>query len=437
MKFITQPEMKIPVHKECDILICGGGPAGFGAAMGAAKAGKKVVLIERNNILGGMATAGLMSHWTGNTEGPVLNELLARAQSAEKDYNYFGDKILKAKFIIDHEKLSLIMIKMLKEVGVDVMFYTLVSDVIMTNKHINGVIIESKSGRQAILAKRIIDATGDGDVAAKAGASFYIGREDDNAMQPVTLMIQVAGVDYDRAIFPGEFEDNVKVPLGNIQDLAHDYFENPMGHVLLYPSPIKGVVTVNMTNLTGVDGTDINQISNSEAELRLQIERIVPFLQKYAPGYEKCYLYRTASMIGVRETRHFECEYTVTEEDIAEAKIFDDWIATRCYFNFDIHNIEGAGLDKNGKQNEFTQTQKYTLPMRALIPLEIENLLLAGRSIGGTHVAHSNFRAMAICLNIGQGAGICAAASIDEEAPIRQTQYSSVRKELSRQGVEV
>ncbi|MGR5061439.1 FAD-dependent oxidoreductase [Photobacterium sp. DNB22_13_2] len=437
MRFVTQPEVKIPVNKECDILICGGGPAGFGAAMGAAKAGKKVVLIERNNVLGGMATAGLMSHWTGNTEGPVLNELLERAQTAENDYNYFGDKVLKAKFIIDHEKLSLTMIKMLKEAGVDVMFYTLVSDVIMAENHIEGVIIESKSGRQAILAKRIIDATGDGDVAAKAGAPFYIGRESDSAMQPVTLMMQVAGVDYDRAIFPGEFEDNVKVPKGYIQDLAHDYFDNPMGHVLLYPSTTKGVVTVNMTNLTGVDGTDIDQISNSEAELRLQIERIVPFLQEYAPGYEKCYLYRTASMIGVRETRHFECEYTVTEEDIAEARIFDDWIATRCYFNFDIHNIEGAGLDENGKQNEFTQTQKYTLPMRALIPLEIENLLLAGRSIGGTHVAHSNFRAMAICLNIGQGAGVCAAMSIDEGASLRKTKYLPVRSELTRQGVVV
>lgn len=437
MKYITEPAREIPVAKECDVLVCGGGPAGFGAAIGAARAGQKVILIERNSIIGGMATAGLMSHWTGNTEGPLLDDLLERARGTSTDYNYFGEKILQSKFIIDHEKLSLTMLKMLDEEGIEVMFYTQIADVIMQGNNILGVIVENKSGRQAVLAGKTIDATGDGDVACRAGAPYQLGRECDNAMQPVTLMMQVSGVDYSRAIFPGEFEDNIEVPLGRIQDLAHACFENPMGHVLLYPSAIDGVVTVNMTNVTGVDGTDNSEISRSQVTLRLQVEKIIDFLHQYAPGYEQCRLYRTASMIGVRETRHFSCEYTITEEDIEQAKVFDDWIATRCYFNFDIHNIEGSGLDKNGRQNEFIQTERYTIPMRSLIPLKIENLLLAGRSIGGTHMAHSNFRAMAICLNIGQGAGICAAIANKNNSTLRNNFYPDVRKELTRQGVAV
>ncbi|MDV7105103.1 FAD-dependent oxidoreductase [Vibrio sp. TH_r3] len=437
MKSVIEPQRTIPVSRECDVLICGGGPSGFGAAMGAAKAGQKVVLIERNNIIGGMATAGLMSHWTGDSEGPVLDKLLSAAQVAEKDYHYFGDKVLKSKFIIDHEKLSLTMMKMLKEHDVEIMFYTQICDVVMEGNVLNGVIVENKSGRHAVLAKKIIDATGDGDVAAKAGVPYQLGRENDEAMQPVTLMLQVSGVDYERAIFPGEFEDNIEVPKGKIQDLAHEYFENPMGHVLLYPSTVEGIVTVNMTNITGVNGTDDKQISNAEVKLRLQVEKIITFLQKYAPGYEKCRIYRTASMIGVRETRHFETEYAITEQDISEARVFDDWIATKCYFNFDIHNIEGAGLDANGKQNEFNQKKKYTIPMGSIVPLAIENLLLAGRSIGGSHVAHSNFRAMAICLNIGQGAGVCAAIANQDKSLVRKTNYKNIRTALVKQGVSV
>lgn len=437
MKFITEQARDIPVTKECDVLVCGGGPAGFGAAIGAAKAGQQVILIERNSIIGGMATAGLMSHWTGNTEGPVLDELLERARSSHTDYNYFGSKILKSKFIIDHEKLSLEMLKMLNEHNVEILFYTQICDVIMDGDSLTGVIIENKSGRQGVLANKVIDATGDGDIAWRAGVPYQLGRETDKAMQPVTLMIQVSGVDYSRAIFPGEFEDNITVPKGKIQDLAHNYFENPMGHVLLYPSTVDGIVTVNMTNVTGVNGTDNTEISQSQIKLRLQVEKIIDFLREYAPGYENCRLYRTASMIGVRETRHFKCEYTITEEDIEEAVIYDDWIATRCYFNFDIHNIEGSGLDKHGRQNDFVQTERYTIPMRSLIPLRVENLLLAGRSIGGTHMAHSNFRAMAICLNIGQGAGVCAAIANKNKTKLRDSYYPEIRSELEKQGVTV
>lgn len=135
--------------------------------------------------------------------------------------------------------------------------------------------------------------------------------------------------------------------------------------------------------------------------------RIVKFLREYAPGYENCFIISSASLIGIRETRHFKGKYTLNEEDILSARVFDDWAVKDAYFNFDIHNIEGAGLDKNGAQHKFSQTKGYTVPYRCLVPEKAEGLLLAGRCISGTHKAHSNYRVMPICVGMGEGGRLC------------------------------
>jgi hypothetical protein len=140
-------------------------------------------------------------------------------------------------------------------------------------------------------------------------------------------------------------------------------------------------------------------------------------------------------MLGVRETRHFEGLYIVQKEDIESARVFDDWIATRCFFNFDIHSLTGPGLDPNGAQNDFSQKRKYTLPFRALVPRSVDGLLFAGRNISGTHVAHSNFRAMAIALNIGQGAGVAAALCAQEGKQPREMDVEAIQSKLMSQGV--
>ena len=181
-----------------------------------------------------------------------------------------------------------------------------------------GVITENKNGRPAGRAASVIDATGDGDLAARAGAPYRKGREPDGGMQPVTIMFKVAGVDYSRAVFPGSFETNFEIPGGRIQDLGHAHLPHPAGHVLLYPSSLPGVVTVNMTNQTGIDGTLAEDLTRAELACRRQIEQIVPFLRDKIPGYEKCFLISTASLMGVRETRHFIGDYTLTAEDIVE-----------------------------------------------------------------------------------------------------------------------
>ena len=420
MKHYTEPAKQIPIKQTVDVLVLGGGPAGFATAVSAARMGAKTLLIEQTGAVGGVATTGLMSHWTGATEGPLYEEILQRAKDSEKDWNYYGDKILHAKRMINPEKLKLVMLEMLHEAGALLQLYTFASDVIMEDNRIIGVITESKSGREAILAKVVVDATGDGDIAAKAGVEFVKGRERDGKMQPASLMFKVAGVDMENAVFPGEFEDDFEVPAGKLQALGRKHLPSPIGHVLLYPSTWPGVVSINMTNLLNIDGTKAEDLTKAEYECRKQIPLIVDFIRSYVPGFAHCYLLTTASVIGIRETRHFVGEYTITEQDIEQAKIFDDWIVTRAHFNFDVHNISGPGLDKTGRQKGFTQQKKYTIPIGCFLPKKVNGLLLAGRNISGTHFAHSNFRVMPICVNMGQGVGVLAALSVQQQKEPRR-----------------
>lgn len=437
MKTYLEPARAIPVKAELDVLVCGAGPSGFGAAVAAARAGARTMLIEQTSAVGGIATSGLMSHWTGDSEGPLLEELLQKARDTDHDFNYYGQKVLKAKNIINPEKTRQAMVDMLQDAGVTIQLYTMVCGVIQDGNQVTGVITESKSGREAILAKVVIDATGDGDVAFRAGAEYIKGRESDGKMQPVTVMFKVAGVDYARAIFPGEFEDYIQVPNGEIQALGRQQLTSPTGHVLLYPTSMPGVVTVNMTNTTGIDGTRVEDLTRGDLTCRGQIPLIVDFLRRNAPGFENCYLLMSAPLLGVRETRHFVGLYTVDKPDIESARVFEDWIATRCYFNFDVHCLDGPGLDSTGAQVGFTQKRKYTIPYRALVPRRVDGLLLAGRNISGTHLAHSNFRVMPVALNIGQGAGVAAALCARNGLQPRQLDVKLVQDVLRQQGVQV
>lgn len=434
MKTYTEPAREIRVAAEVDVLVCGAGPAGVGAALGAARAGcGNVLLLEAGNAVGGVSTSGMMSHWTGATESPLLDEI-CRLQ-AENPLMPLEERG-KVDHQICHEALKNAYLHLLSEAGVKVRLYTPVADAIVEDGRVRGVVVESKSGREAILAKVVVDATGDGDVAARAGAAFDMGREGDGKCQPVTLMFRLGGVDTGRAIAPWGFETTVEVPAGEIQALGRENLPAPAGHVLLYHQHLPGEMCVNMTNVTDVDGTDAEALSRAELVCRRQMEAIVEFLRKYAPGYERCYVVSSASQIGVRETRHFRTLHTMTEDDIVEARLFDDWIATRNHFNFDIHNTRGAGLDANGAQKHFHAKGKYSIPYRSCIPETLDGLLLAGRCIGGTHKAHSNFRAMPICLNIGQGAGVAGAIAAAHQISPREVPAKDIQAELRRQGVE-
>ncbi len=421
----TEASRELPIRAQVDVLVVGSGPAGVSAAIWAGRQGASVLLLEQAGMVGGIATAGLMSHWTGSTQGGFYEEILDRSQDSPD-----------ARTTINPEKLRSVLLEMLLEAGVQLQLYTFACGAIVEQGVLRGVITESKSGREVFLAHTVIDASGDGDIAAKAGVPFVMGRESDHKMQPMTLMFKVAGVDEDSIEhLPGNFEDNYVYPMGPGQDLARAHIPFPAGHLLLYRSTLPGVITCNMTNAIDLDGTQVQDLTRAEWICRRQIPIIVDFLRQYIPGFSHCYLHSSASLMGVRETRHFEGVYTLTEEDILQARLFDDWIVTHAHFNFDVHNITGSGLDATGVQEHFQQSEGYSIPYRCLLPKEIDGLLLAGRDISGTHMAHSNYRVMPICANMGQAAGIAAALCAQQGIQPRQLDVRAVQQILMEHGV--
>jgi hypothetical protein len=192
-----------------------------------------------------------------------------------------------------------------------------------------------------------------------------------------------------------------------------------------------------MTNCIDVDGTNADDLTRATIVCRHQMHKIVDFLREFVPGFENCYPISSASIIGVRETRHFKGEKTLTSEDILEARVFDDWAVTRASFNFDVHNISGSGLDETGAQKKFPQKKGYTIPYGCFVPQKIDGLLLAGRNISGTHLAHSNYRVMPICANMGQSTGIAASLCVKKGIEPRQLQVKELQKRLMELGVSV
>lgn len=167
------------------------------------------------------------------------------------------------------------------------------------------------------------------------------------------------------------------------------------------------------------------QVKNKE-----QMDDIIRYLRKFVPGYENCFIISSASLIGIRETRHFKGKYTLTEQDIMEAKLFEDYVVKEAYFNFDVHNITGSGLDKTGVQKHFNQEAGYSIPYGCLLPETKENLLLCGRNISGTHIAHSNFRAMSICVGTGEAAGTAAAIAVEKNCALTDISAAEIRSRI-------
>ena len=403
MKTWYEAGRDLPVAGAYDVIVAGSGPSGAAAAIRAGRMGAKVLLIEWANAVGGISTSGLMSHWTGTVDSPLYGEILRRM--AEKN------EIDRGKIVrwIDTENLKAVWLELLAEAGVEVLLYTFVCGVVMEENRVTGVITESKSGRRVFLGKVTVDGTGDGDAAAFAGVPYHKGRESDGKMQPCTLMFKVAGVDMDRAVLLGSFESTYETEKGELQALAKAHIPYPAGHLLVYRSPLPGIVTCNMTNCIDIDGTKAEDLTRAEQVCRSQMPAILAYLREYVPGFEHCYIISAASLMGIRETRHFEGLYTLCEDDILTARQFDDWVVRGAHFNFDVHNLNGAGLDPTGVQHQWKQPQGYSIPYGCLVPKAVDGLLLCGRNISGTHIAHSNYRVMPICVGIGAAAGAAAA----------------------------
>ena len=425
MNIYEEPARSLEVAGEYDIIVAGSGPAGVSAAIKAGRMGMKVLLIEWANSVGGISTSGMMRHWTGSVDSPLYTEILTRMADMNE-----GELHGKIEKYINPENLKSIYLDMLKDAGVELLLYTFVCGVEMDKNRIRGVITESKSGRRVFRAKAFIDGTGDGDVAAFAGVEYFKGRESDGRMQPCTLMFKGAGVDLDRAVLLGSFESTFRTEKGELQALAREHIPYPAGHLLVYRSTLPGIVTCNMTNCTDIDGTSAEDLTRAEIVCRSQMPAIIKYLREFVPGFENCYIISAASLMGVRETRHFKGLYTLNENDILTARRFDDWVVEGAHFNFDVHNLTGAGLDKTGVQHKWSQPKGYTIPYGCLVPEKVDGLLLSGRNISGTHIAHSNYRVMPICVGIGAAAGAAAAIAVRKNIELREVDPREIQAAL-------
>ena len=417
---------KIPTIADVDVLVCGGGPAGVGAALCAAREGVSVMIIEMQDCLGGTATAGMMSHWVGRSSSKIMQEIFENTYQKARDLGWTEENGVDRHYIY-HDFQKIVLDEMMQKAGVKVLFYTKMCKAVVENGRICGVIAENKSGRGLIRAKCVVDATGDGDVAASAGVPYTKGRETDGKMQPCSIMFKIGGVDYEKAVFPCSFETTVQTEKGELQALAKQLLPFPAGHVLLYRQPTPGTVCCNMTNAIGVDGTDAESVSDALRSCRSQIVPIVRFLRSYVPGYENCWLMSTASLLGIRETRHFEGRESLSAQDIVSAKQYDNWVVKRAHFNFDVHNLTGPSLDATGVQHGWKQAEDYTIPYGCLLPKQVEGLLLSGRNISGSHLAHSNFRVMPVCIAVGEAAGAAAALSVKQNRNLSDVSVSDIQ----------
>jgi len=396
------------------------------AAVAAAQEGADTLLIERYGFLGGMATAGLinpfMPYYTGGEqiiEG-LFQQIIDRLEAAG-GWSHRQDEWARDAF--DPEIMKLVAQDMAEEAGVRLRLHTMVVDASSKDGHVGQVLLASKSGLEAAEAAIFIDATGDGDLAARAGAQYEQGRPEDGLSQPMTLMFRMAGVDEE--CMPS------REAINRLYDEAKatGQIDNPRENVLWFYTTRPGEIHFNTTRVVRRDGTSAADLTAAELEARRQVKQMVKFLTAKVPGFANAYLSATGTQIGVRESRRILGEYVLTAEDVLGARKFADGIARGCY-DIDIHSPTGTGT----VIKSLPAGESYDIPYRCLCPRGFDNLLVAGRPISATHQAHSSVRIMPIAAAVGEAAGTAAAMGIAQKQSVTTVDVAQLRERLRQRG---
>lgn len=444
------------MNKQYDIIVAGGGLAGCCAAVSAAGQGMRVLLIERYGFAGGMAAAGLvnpfMPYNTYDKNGEpvavnnaglflkILNELDKRRALYSQDKsdlikettNAWGGKHIRheSKHTFNEETLKKILDEMLENAGVDVLFHSLVVKVRKENEKIVEISSAGKSGLIEHTAEFFIDATGDADLCSLAGNDFLMGRDEDGKCQPMTLCFRIGNADpymAERIIYDPDIRRGLNEKYSKMQESGK--ITNKRENILIFPHIAKGVIHFNSTRIIGRNPLDPYELSKAETEARKQVTELVDFFRENAPGFENCMLLQTAPQIGIRESRRIRGKYLLSENDLVECVKFPDSIARGCY-PVDIHNPTGGGTSiRNIPAGDY-----YTIPLRSLIPDNIDNVIIAGRPVSSTHEAHSAVRVMPICSNMGEAAGIAASICVKNNIAPSGIDIDALHEKLSDAG---
>jgi ribulose 1,5-bisphosphate synthetase/thiazole synthase len=487
MSLTTEKEQKVV---ETDVLVVGGGTAGFVAAMAAARNGAKTLLLEQRDHLGGTHSGGLvmmirsMRHMRAPKDLEEKRMMITGYESSfEEDQlvrsiaQEYIDRMIAlgaawgqkgkaaTRQMFDPEIAKWVIQQMVEEAGVEIWLNTTVTDVTMDGDTITGVVIDTIRDHVEVRAGVTIDCSGDGDVAAAAGAQFEFGAPADGKTQPLSLYFAIGGVDTNKTLdymkdHPDEFDPNYVARVLQLKDenkpftmfpfkekvreaLAKGDYPIPMGVETIDPDGIMYVVRVmfrngkfrydftyhNMDMAYNVNALDRIELTRATLSMRDMANRIAQFYRDYIPGYEDSYLAYTANSIGVRDTRRIVCDYTLTKQDVLDGRAFDDGIG-RYGSVMDVHDKTGkaaVSLVEVGGQGWFH------VPFSTLLPKGVNNLIVAGRCISADFDAQGSVRSQAASMVTGQAAGTAAALSAKRSTAPRELDVAELREILRSQ----
>ena len=414
MDWITEPARKTAVVADVDLLVCGGGMAGVAAAICAARHGVKVMLLEKYGFLGGLVTTSLvittppLNNGINLEFGERLKEKAVYTPCTNSDEPTIPLKL----HALDPEILKYEFFCMLREAGVDLLLHTYIAGTILDGSQVSGIIMENKAGRQAVRARIIVDATGDADIAAFAGAPYRLVKK------PMTMMFNMVGVEVKKAldafgnwggirelVREGISEGELEFELGLDQEFGAPgvYAEN-----LVYNDELN----VWSGNLMGMNGVDPNDLTRAEIITREHVMRMAAFLQKSAPGFEKARIEFTSTQVGVRASRQIIGEAMPTKDEVKNKKFADTVV--RPYAR-----------------------NSMRLPLGSILPQKIDNLLVAGRCISAEEEAMGKLRLIPVCSATGQAAGTAAAMAVKQGILPRELDIPLLQKNLIKQGMDL
>jgi ribulose 1,5-bisphosphate synthetase/thiazole synthase len=448
---VTIKPKEVQVAYEVDVLVIGGGPAGIGAAVSAARQRATTMLLEKRGFLGGNITAAYVETCNWFLNGTKfsaygLYEEIENAYRAEYGRSHDIRENSPHRFSSDY--LRIFLDELMEKEKVHVLLHSFVNDVVTEDGHIKAVIIQTKNGPQAVAAKQVVDATGDADVAFAAGVKCKTGRDGDGFCQPGTLNFRVVGVD---ANYLTEHGDKLREIGGQFR---RDYLAGKTKLKCLRKDLPFGRLTnagmisyINYPCSYKIDPVNIKDLTRGEMECRSYIKQFYHYMKNNFTGFENIELASIAPEIGFRDGRRIQGKYVLTHEDIEAGKTFDDSV---CVFPrlYDMlapdGNMLGDGaLEGLGFKGHIfvhikeDDTRSFQVPYRCLLPENTSNLLVAGRCISTTHVAESSIRAIYACMLTGQAAGTAAAVSVRSGLSPDKIKVSELQTELKGQGIHI
>jgi hypothetical protein len=439
---------------EADIIVCGGGPAGVNAAIAAGRSGAKTILVERYGFIGGMSTAALVYPWmTFHTlEGKqvikgIAQEIIDRLMAMNGSPGHLRDTVGFTNTITPYhpEMYKVLAVDMLKEAGVKLLLHSFMDEVYTANHTIEAIQLTTKSGKIIVKGKVFVDTTGDADLAYYAGAPCLQGRDGDSLTQPMTMKFRMRGVDLDRVKrymieHPDEFYRKTpfaeleKLPLSGVMGFFKHWKEADLpinrDQVLFFTGPAEDEVLVNTTRVQGLNGLDVEDLTEAEEQGRKQVMMVANFMTANLPGFEKASISNVGAQIGIRETRRIDGLYALQAEDVVQGRKFDDVIA-RSGYPIDIHDPSGKGVTAAWVQGDGA----YDIPYRCLLPKEINNLLIGGRCISTSHEALATTRLTPSCMATGQAAGTAAGLAVEYGLAPAAIDISLLQRKLVAGGV--